>query len=99
MCTRCRETFLRRQENIGWFLSVSRGRDSEPPTLRDASCSDRREMLCQHCWRKECRVTTKVCQLPWTLILQLNRYVFLGDEPGRSAPKSASPSSSRSTST
>ena len=60
---------------------------SEPPTLQDAlrlsMRPDRRELLCQHCRHTECRVTTKLSQLPRTLILQLNRYVFLEDESGK----------------
>ncbi|KAF0307575.1 Ubiquitin carboxyl-terminal hydrolase 37 [Amphibalanus amphitrite] len=57
---------------------------TETPTLQDALrlCMqpDRRELLCQHCRHDECRVTTKISQLPRTLIVQLNRYVFLGEE-------------------
>ena len=84
MCTKCRETVMKRQDNITWFLSVPRPQDSETPTLQDALRfslrSDLRELLCQHCWHDECRVTSKIRKLPRTLILQLNRYVFLGDE-------------------
>ena len=41
---------------------------------------DRRELLCQQCQHSECRVTRKISELPRTLILQLNRYVFVGEE-------------------
>ncbi|XP_043197182.1 ubiquitin carboxyl-terminal hydrolase 37-like [Amphibalanus amphitrite] len=84
MCTKCHETALKRQENICWFVRVPRRQGTETPTLQDAlrMCMrpDRRERLCQHCQHDECRVTTKISQLPRTLILQLNRYVFLGGE-------------------
>ncbi|XP_043197641.1 ubiquitin carboxyl-terminal hydrolase 37-like [Amphibalanus amphitrite] len=84
MCTKCHETVLKRQENISWFVSVPRRQGTEAPTLQDAlrlsMRPDRRELLCQHCRHDECRVTTKISQLPRTLILQLNRYVFLGEE-------------------
>ncbi|KAF0291611.1 Ubiquitin carboxyl-terminal hydrolase 37 [Amphibalanus amphitrite] len=57
---------------------------SEVPTLQDAlrlsMQPERRELLCQHCRHGECLVTPKVSQLPRTLILQLNRFFFLGDE-------------------
>ncbi|KAF0301181.1 Ubiquitin carboxyl-terminal hydrolase 26 [Amphibalanus amphitrite] len=57
---------------------------TEAPTLQDAlrlsMRPDRRHLLCQHCRHDECYVTTKISQLPRTLILQLNRCVFLGDE-------------------
>ena len=83
MFTRCHET-LKQQENTSWFLSMPCGRDSEPLTLQDAlrlsMRPDRRKLLCQQYWHKEGSATTKVSQLPRTLILQLNRYVFLGDE-------------------
>ncbi|KAF0294222.1 Ubiquitin carboxyl-terminal hydrolase 37 [Amphibalanus amphitrite] len=84
MCTKCHETALKRQENICCFVRVPRRQGTETPTLQDAlrMCMrpDRRERLCQHCQHDECRVTTKISQLPRTLILQLNRYVFLGGE-------------------
>ncbi|XP_043203061.1 ubiquitin carboxyl-terminal hydrolase 37-like [Amphibalanus amphitrite] len=84
MCTKCHETVLKQQENICWFVSVPRRQGTETPTLQDALrlCMrpDRRELLCQHCRHDECRVTTKISQLPRTLIVQLNRYVFLGEE-------------------
>ncbi|XP_043210166.1 ubiquitin carboxyl-terminal hydrolase 37-like [Amphibalanus amphitrite] len=77
MCTKCHETALKRQENICWFVRVPRRQGTETPTLQDAlrMCMrpDRRERLCQHCQHDECRVTTKISQLPRTLILQLNR--------------------------
>ena len=34
-CTKCRETVLKRQENISWFVSVPRCRDPYA-TLQDA---------------------------------------------------------------
>ena len=75
---------LKRHENISRTVSVPRGRSFEPPTLQDAlplsMRPDRRELLCQHRRHTECRVTTKISQLPRTLILQLNRYVFRGGE-------------------
>ncbi|KAF0305222.1 Ubiquitin carboxyl-terminal hydrolase 37 [Amphibalanus amphitrite] len=84
MCTNCHETVLKRQEDISWFVSVPRRQGTEAPTLQDAlrlsMQPDRRELLCQHCRHDECRVTTKISQLPRTLILQLNRYAFLGED-------------------
>ncbi|KAF0298908.1 Ubiquitin carboxyl-terminal hydrolase 37 [Amphibalanus amphitrite] len=84
MCIRCHKTVPRRQESITWFVSVPRRQGSEVPTLQDALRlslqPERRELLCQHCRHGECLVTTKVSQLPRTLILQLNRFFFLGDE-------------------
>ncbi|XP_043226569.1 ubiquitin carboxyl-terminal hydrolase 37-like [Amphibalanus amphitrite] len=84
MCTKCHETVLKQQENICWFVSVPRRQGTETHTLQDALrlCMrpDRRELLCQHCRHDDCRVTTKISQLPRTLIVQLNRYVFLGEE-------------------
>ncbi|KAF0306877.1 Ubiquitin carboxyl-terminal hydrolase 37 [Amphibalanus amphitrite] len=84
MCTNCHETVLKRQEDISWFVSVPRRQGTEAPTLQDAlrlsMRPDRRHLLCQHCCHDECRVTTKISQLPRTLILQLNRYVFLGED-------------------
>ncbi|KAF0299915.1 Down syndrome cell adhesion molecule-like protein Dscam2 [Amphibalanus amphitrite] len=83
-CTKCHETVLKRQENISWFVSVPHHQGTEAPTLQDAlrlsMRPDRRHLLCQHCRHDECYVTTKISQLPRTLILQLNRCVFLGDE-------------------
>ena len=83
VCTKCHEAVVKRQENICWFVSMPCHQGTEAPTLQDALRlslrPDRRELLCQHC-RHECRVTTKISQLPRTLILQLNRYVFLGEE-------------------
>ncbi|XP_043219969.1 ubiquitin carboxyl-terminal hydrolase 37-like [Amphibalanus amphitrite] len=83
-CTKCHETVLKRQENISWFVSVPHHQGTEAPTLQDAlrlsMRPDRRHLLCQHCCHDECYVTTKISQLPRTLILQLNRCVFLGDE-------------------
>ncbi|KAF0290802.1 Ubiquitin carboxyl-terminal hydrolase 29 [Amphibalanus amphitrite] len=83
-CTKCHETVLKRQENISWFVSVPHHQGTEAPTLQDAlrlsMRSDRRHLLCQHCRHDECYVTTKISQPPRTLILQLNRCVFLGDE-------------------
>ena len=84
MCVKCRQTVLKRQENISWFLSVPRRQGNVTPTLQDAirlsMRPDRRELLCQQCQHSECRVTRKISELPRTLILQLNRYVFVGEE-------------------
>ncbi|XP_037077045.1 ubiquitin carboxyl-terminal hydrolase 37-like [Pollicipes pollicipes] len=84
MCTNCHKTVLKRQDNISWFVSVPRRQGSQAPTLQDAlrlsMRSDERELHCEHCKHNECRVTTKISKLPRTLILQLNRYVFLADE-------------------
>ena len=41
----------------------------------------RRELRCQHCHHNECHVTMKISKPPRILILQLNRYAFLGGEP------------------
>ena len=84
MCVKCRQTVLKRQENISWFLSVPRRQGNVTPTLQDAirlsMRPDRRELLCQQCQHSECRITRKISELPRTLILQLNRYVFVGEE-------------------
>ena len=84
MCTKCSETVLKRQENICWFVRVPHRQGNQTPTLQDAirlsMRPDRRELLCQRCHHSEYIVTRKISQLPKTLILQLNRYVFLGEE-------------------
>ncbi|KAF0313058.1 Ubiquitin carboxyl-terminal hydrolase 37 [Amphibalanus amphitrite] len=84
MCIRCQKRMPRWQESITWFVSVPRRQGSEVPTLQDAlrlsMQPERRELLCQHCRHGECLVTTKVSQLPRTLILHLNRFFFRGDE-------------------
>ena len=84
MCTRCHKSVQKRLENISWFMSVPRLQDSKTPSLQDALLlsmrPDRRELLCQHCKHNECHVTTKISKLPRTLILQLNRYSFIGEE-------------------
>ncbi|KAF0306423.1 Ubiquitin carboxyl-terminal hydrolase 37 [Amphibalanus amphitrite] len=80
-CTKCHETVLKCQENISWFVSVPRRQGTEAPTLQDAlqlsMQPDRRELLCHRCHHGECRVTTKISQLPR---INLNRCVFLGEE-------------------
>ncbi|KAF0291981.1 Ubiquitin carboxyl-terminal hydrolase 37 [Amphibalanus amphitrite] len=87
MCTNCREIVLKRQEDIGWFVSVPRRQE---PMLQDAlrlsMQPDRRELLCQHCRHDECRVTTKISQLPRALILQLNRFRKEVEEGDPKAP-------------
>ena len=84
MCTKCSETVLKRQENICWFVRVPHRQGNQTPTLQDAirlsMRPDRRELLCQRCHHSEFLVTRKISQLPKTLILQLNRYVFLGED-------------------
>ena len=83
-CLKCHETALTLQENICWFVAVPHCQGISTPTLHEAlrlsMQPNRRELLCQLCHHKECRVTTKVCQLPRILIIQLNRYVFQGQE-------------------
>ena len=84
MCMKCRETVLKRQENICLFVTVPCQQSTETPTLQDAfnlsMRPDLRELLCQYCRHDKCHSAMKISKLPRTLILQMNRYVFLAGE-------------------
>ena len=84
-CTKCHDTALKQQENICYFISVPHCQGKDTFTLQDALELSmrpvRRELRCQHCHHNECHVTMKISKPPRILILQLNRYAFLGGEP------------------
>ncbi|KAF0298785.1 Ubiquitin carboxyl-terminal hydrolase 37 [Amphibalanus amphitrite] len=84
-CIKCGQTVMKHLNNICWFVNVPRRQNTDIPTLQEAlhlsMCPERRTMLCQHCGHDESCVTSKISQLPRTLILQLNRCAFLGDRP------------------
>ena len=84
-CTKCQKSALKGQDNICWFVNLSQPQDSRPePTLQYAlrlsMQRDQRELHCEKYQHDEFSVTTKISKLPNTLIIQLNRYKFVGNE-------------------